>query len=671
MEHKEYRLAAIMYTDIAGFSRMLERDEAGTIELLRRHNRIISDSVETHGGRIIKTVGDAHLVDFSNTLNAVRCAIDIQEATTALNADNSENPVLLRIGVHLGDIYFFEDDAVGEGINIASRLQAVATPGRICVSQDVYNLVASKVDRRTVEMGTVDLKNVSRKIDAYEIVVEEAGETDGQGPARRQQANQEGASSTSKESTVQANLRSPEYADFNELKALVLAEIKKAGKRISVQSLRERLPFKSKEVDRVLESLADRGFLTRVEQKDGGTSYAAVRRPMVSPPDRRGEDQDSRKEREIEARWEAALREEPVDTGQPGFREDPLVTEYKEQTLESADKARAGFRGHLGSYIGVNGFLFVVWILTGAGFPWFLIPAMAWGIGLATHWSTTKDKQRESRELQSYENLNREQLRILRKLNKTRSSFRSHLVSNVATSAFLFVLNMITSPGFPWFLFPVGGMAIGLFTHFPSFKSKEKSLLKRLRDAGVRIGGGGRRAVPAVAGSNPSEQAEQLKANIVKQIEGFGKRSQPLGDDFLPLLENYVTQIKELSKKHADLEEIMATIPMASLERDLHDLERKRDQVDNERVRAEYDKSVEQIRDQQRSYVELKNEKEMLALRVRSALNSLKQMQIDLARMKSLSPKEEQESLATLREKSEDLSLYLEDLRKGYEELDR
>lgn len=671
MDQKEYRLAAIMYTDIAGFSRMLARNESGTVELLKRHHTLVRDSVSTHGGRVIKTVGDANLVEFSNSINAVRCAVDIQTRTTQLNAENADNPIQLRIGVHLGDIYFLEDDAVGEGITIASRLQSVARPGTICVSQDVHNLVANKVDHPIVEVGNIDIKNVDRTIVAYEIAVGEASAS-----SRREQSNDATASSdgdqessSTPSSRLSSNLRSPEYADFNELKALVLAEIKKAGKRMSVTTLRERLPFKSKEVDRVLETLADKGFLTRVEQTDGGTSYAAVRRPMVTPPNRRGTDEDSRKEREIEERWEAALREEGAY--RRTIDSDALIEEYKNQTVESAEKAKAGFRGHLGSFIGVNGFLFGIWLFTGAGFPWFLIPAMAWGIGLATHFSSTKDKQREAQDLQSFESLNREQLRIFRKLTKVRNSFRSHLVSNVATSAFLFVLNMITSPGFPWFLFPVGGMAIGLFSHYPSFKSKEKTLLRKLKEAGARVLGGRRRqAVASVTGGGPAEQAEQLKQQIVKQIEGFGKRSQPLGDDFLPLLDNYVNQIRELSDKNADLAEIMSGIPMSSLERDLKELERKRDQADSDRVRDEYERSIQQIRDQKRSFLELQNEKEMLGLRVQSALNALKQMQIDLARMRSLSPKEEQQSLSTLREKSQDLSLYLEDLRKGYEELD-
>ncbi|HRY73869.1 MAG TPA: adenylate/guanylate cyclase domain-containing protein, partial [Spirochaetia bacterium] len=169
MEQKDYRLAAIMYTDIAGFSRMMERDEAGTLELLRFHNELIGGIVERHHGTVIKTIGDALLVDFKNTVEALQSALEIQDKLYEHNKDRPGLPLLVRIGVHLGDIYFFENDALGEGINIAARLQSLARPGCICFSQDVYNLVLNKLEFRAEKLGKVSLKNITKEIHAYEI----------------------------------------------------------------------------------------------------------------------------------------------------------------------------------------------------------------------------------------------------------------------------------------------------------------------------------------------------------------------------------------------------------------------------------------------------------------------------------------------------------------------
>lgn len=174
MEQTDYRLAAIMYTDIAGFSRMMERDEAGTLELLRYHNALFGEIVEAHHGKIIKTIGDALLVDFKNTVEALQSALEAQDKLYAHNKENPDLPLLVRIGIHLGDIYFFENDALGEGINIAARLQSLASPGCICFSQDVYNLVLNKIEFRAEKLGKVSLKNITKEIHAYEITTPNA-----------------------------------------------------------------------------------------------------------------------------------------------------------------------------------------------------------------------------------------------------------------------------------------------------------------------------------------------------------------------------------------------------------------------------------------------------------------------------------------------------------------
>ena len=167
MEQKEYRLAAIMYTDIAGFSRMMEENEAGTLETLRRHNQLITDSVLKHGGRVIKSVGDVFLSEFPNTVDAVRSAVEVQNDIAEHNGADPVMPLYLRVGIHLGDIYFFDDDALGEGVSIANRLQSLARPGKICISQDVLNLVSTKLDLNVRSLGRSKLKNISRAL-AYE-----------------------------------------------------------------------------------------------------------------------------------------------------------------------------------------------------------------------------------------------------------------------------------------------------------------------------------------------------------------------------------------------------------------------------------------------------------------------------------------------------------------------
>lgn len=666
MQTKEYRLAAIMFTDIAGFSKMIEQDETATFELLQRHNTIINNAAREHGGRVIKTVGDALLVEFPNTANAVKAAISVQQGIAQLNESDPPMPLYVRIGVHLGDIYFLENDALGEGINIASRLQSLAKPGRICISEDVYNLVNNKISVNVEHLGKVKLKNISRDLHAYEVAVTPAAEMPSEASAAGSGAGDRQSGPVANDGRSGAG----EQSEFASLKAMVLEEIKRAGRRVSIDEIKAKLTNRTESIDRALESLADKGFLTRVKRETGRTDYGPVH--PIRIPERRGGDGSGDYEKHVESQWDRALRQEQSPSGY-----DPLIEEYKDQTASALEKERAGFRGHLLSYLAVNGGLFFLWLTTSiTSMPWFLIVALAWGIGVASHFNSVREKKRESQELDQWPDLTREQLRVYRKLVKARTAFSGHLVSNIATSVFLLALNLIVSPGFLWAAFPVGFMAIGMFSHLPAFRAKERRLIKRLRDLGARVahlfrGRGAKDAPPppSVAGTGPGAEAEAVKTRIMEQLNQLPE-SVPLGEDFVPVLDNYVEQIKMLDQKNRELDQILAGVPMAELEQDLVRLQEKRSATVNEKVLAEYDKSILQIQKQQSSFSELHNEKEIINLRLSSSLSQLRQMEIDLARMKSLSGSEEVASIGMLKDKSSELSQYLEDLRAGYAELE-
>src|SRR5262245_42438554 len=137
------RLAAIMFTDIVDFSRQMGSNEACTLRLLDIQSRIIQTSGTKHHGTIIKTVGDAFLVDFPSVVHAVQCAQQIQAQFKAHNADTTPpEQIHVRIGIHLGDIVQRENDVFGDGVNIAARLQSLAEPDTICISDMVYRDVA-------------------------------------------------------------------------------------------------------------------------------------------------------------------------------------------------------------------------------------------------------------------------------------------------------------------------------------------------------------------------------------------------------------------------------------------------------------------------------------------------------------------------------------------------
>jgi adenylate cyclase len=166
------RLAAIMFTDMVGFSRQMGSNEARTLRLLDTHNQIIRKSVTEHYGTVIKTVGDAFLVDFPSVVNAVQSAQAIQAQLRAHNAEKEKDEQIhVRIGIHSGDIVQKDGDVFGDGVNIASRLQGLAEPDTICISDVVYRDVAKKVDLGAVaSLGRPKLKNLAERFKVYALL---------------------------------------------------------------------------------------------------------------------------------------------------------------------------------------------------------------------------------------------------------------------------------------------------------------------------------------------------------------------------------------------------------------------------------------------------------------------------------------------------------------------
>ena len=142
----ERRLAAIMAGDMSGYSRLMEADEDGVIARQKSHRReLIDPTIERHRGRIIKTTGDGLLVEFASAQDSVNCAIEIQQGMAAREADIAEDSrIRYRIGINVGDMVFDSGDVFGDGVNVAARLEALAEPGGVCLSETVHQMLGSR-----------------------------------------------------------------------------------------------------------------------------------------------------------------------------------------------------------------------------------------------------------------------------------------------------------------------------------------------------------------------------------------------------------------------------------------------------------------------------------------------------------------------------------------------
>lgn len=163
------RLAAIMVADIVGYSRLMAADEAAALQAVRsRRETVLEPIVGKHGGRIVKVMGDGFLVEFASAVNAVAAARDIQRAMHEAGMQNGQQ-IAMRIGINLGDVVEDGEDILGDGVNIAARLEKLAEPGGICISAKVHDEIAGKLELPTRDLGEVTLHNIDRPLRAYAI----------------------------------------------------------------------------------------------------------------------------------------------------------------------------------------------------------------------------------------------------------------------------------------------------------------------------------------------------------------------------------------------------------------------------------------------------------------------------------------------------------------------
>ena len=173
------QLVAIMFTDIVGYSAMAQRDEGLTMELLDEHHSLLRPVFLKHQGQEVKTMGDGFLVEFASAVAAVNCAIELQEALARRNLGApADRQVQVRIGIHLGDVLRRGDDIVGDGVNIAARVEPLADSGGIAITQQVFDQVYNKIPETLARLGKVELKNIQRPVEVYSIILGSTREAD-------------------------------------------------------------------------------------------------------------------------------------------------------------------------------------------------------------------------------------------------------------------------------------------------------------------------------------------------------------------------------------------------------------------------------------------------------------------------------------------------------------
>ena len=170
IKNKERKLSSILAMDVVSYSSKMADDDEGTLKLLEERRIVIEKNIKMHGGRIFNTAGDAFMIDFSSPLEAVKAAIKIQKEIFNLNSNlTKEKQLEFRVGINTGDVIIEGDNLFGDGVNVSARLEAIAPPGRICISEQVYSMISDKLDAEIFDRGFQKLKNIKKPIKTYFI----------------------------------------------------------------------------------------------------------------------------------------------------------------------------------------------------------------------------------------------------------------------------------------------------------------------------------------------------------------------------------------------------------------------------------------------------------------------------------------------------------------------
>jgi adenylate cyclase len=197
---EQRKLAAIMFTDMVGYSALTQRDEGLAVRLLEEHRTLLRPAFPKHQGQEIKTIGDGFLVEFASAVAAVNCAVEIQEALARRNLGApADRQFQVRIGIHLGDVLRRGDDIVGDGVNIAARVEPLADAGGIAITQQVFDQVYNKIPETLARIGKIELKNIQRPVEVYRINL---------GPTTREAAADEPKSSAPARQPIREQQRS-------------------------------------------------------------------------------------------------------------------------------------------------------------------------------------------------------------------------------------------------------------------------------------------------------------------------------------------------------------------------------------------------------------------------------------------------------------------------------
>lgn len=424
-----------------------------------------------------------------------------------------------------------------------------------------------------------------------------------------------------------------------------------------------------------------------------GKPYASPKSWVPRPGETRYEWRQRRRElkREIKDRYRYGRHnrdwgDEEVDETDPGM---PAGQEsfdaYRDRLSDRATHAWIGLVFNGLSWAGVSyGLQYINFHLSSSHIPWSIIPIFAWGIGVFQNFTSALRKSAQAREARRMPPLEGEALDLYKRINRTKDGLVSHASSTLSVSALLGAINWFTAiaskSATPWALIPIAALTFSFLAHAPVALARIHTLKKKLSallgTLGARTGTGVPRKSPSAEDTIQGPYAEyyrtalKIKDELVESHQK-GKNSVPLIDrDTKKTLEEYVNQVRLLAERTAEVDAILESVPMDALQRDKEALRMKEQSTTEARLKKEYLHSIQELENQEKSHKELQDQREILKLRLASSVNLLTQYKLETAKLRTLGQLDTASTYSQFKAKTQELTQTLEDLRRGYEELD-
>ncbi len=629
-----------MHAEIANPDALLSRGTQEALAAFAQFRDAVRAASEAKGGRFLESLRGEAIAIFDTSSSAINAALEIQK--------NTAQHLQAKIGINVGEILFTQNGAIGSAADIAEELVRAVPSGGICVSSTALH-ASPPMQGRTIPVR-LELPD-GGNIEAFRIEASDAPEArqPDAAPAAglASEKNRTGAPGASPDPSSSGNGPQGVPPPFEAIKRQIFEEIKKTGRRPSADEAWKAFANYGQNAWDVISSLTEAGIIRDTNYK---------RRARYE-----------HRHDEVAAHIEEAITRKLSARFSEGF------AAYKEELSKTAEKLSASTLPSVLSFLGINGLLWYINLTYANQVPWAVPVTAMWFFGMLRGFARAAQSRRMAREAARIPNLDADQLKEYKAINKERTRFLSRFFSFFSVSSLLLFINIFFSPQSPWFLIPVGFLGVNLLARSIEYRVKMPSRIRRFFQAlGPAMG----RAsdTSSAAGAHSANTVSlgayaDIYAQAAKDAESCLVAFKNISPNEMPEAERSVKagmdQILLLASTLNELDGLIATMPIKELEKDRATIEAKR-QSASLALSAEYDKNIAEIDAQLKAHHALLERKEGLELKLHSLSNQFRQLALDLASAHAVDAQakvgERHAALEKLSKKAEEIRLSIEDM---------